>query len=215
MIATSTKSPEISTIEERVILLEGGRAASLKVPEGPSVVGGPESQRAEERFKLLGRSRTTPLKVSEGASLVSRPESLERPKNEKETGVLSSGMIVVGQSSASVVESLSPTIQEELTATEMTRAEEELKIEKAPEVETMGKDMELKRQKLHRNKQVLKETFEEWEEAYKLESEQRKIDEFFMGEALLEAKKAADSWEVPVGAVLVQNGKIIARGCNQ
>ncbi|KAH7658692.1 tRNA(adenine(34)) deaminase protein [Dioscorea alata] len=214
IIATSTKSPEIPTVEERVILLEGGRTASLKVSEGPSVVGGPESPRVEERLKLLGRSRTTPLKGSEGASLVSRPESLGHPKNEKEMEVLSSGIIVVGQSSAAVVESLSPTIQEELTATEMTKSEEELKIEKAPEVETMGKDMELKRRKLHRNKQVLKESFEEWEEAYNLESEQRKIDEFFMREALLEAKKAADSWEVPVGAVLVQNGKIIARGCN-
>ncbi|XP_039069281.1 tRNA(adenine(34)) deaminase, chloroplastic-like [Hibiscus syriacus] len=36
----------------------------------------------------------------------------------------------------------------------------------------------------------------------------------FMREALLEAKKAADSWEVPVGAVLVQHVKIIARGRN-
>lgn len=77
-----------------------------------------------------------------------------------------------------------------------------------------GKDGELKQRKLQRNKQVLKDRFDEWEEAYKLESEQRKIDEMFMREALLEAKKAADTWEVPVGAVLVQHGKIIARGCN-
>jgi tRNA(adenine34) deaminase len=35
-----------------------------------------------------------------------------------------------------------------------------------------------------------------------------------MKEALLEARKAGDTWEVPVGAVLVQNGKIIARGSN-
>ncbi|KAJ0095335.1 hypothetical protein Patl1_16554 [Pistacia atlantica] len=48
-----------------------------------------------------------------------------------------------------------------------------------------GKGGELKQRKLQRNKQ-----------------------------ALLEAKKAADTWEVPVGAVLVQHGKIIARGCN-
>lgn len=79
---------------------------------------------------------------------------------------------------------------------------------------TEGKDGELKRRKLQRNKQVPKDRFDEWEEAYKLESEQRKIDEIFMREALLEAKKAADTWEVPVGAVLVQHGKIIARGCN-
>ncbi|CBI27108.3 unnamed protein product, partial [Vitis vinifera] len=80
---------------------------------------------------------------------------------------------------------------------------------------TEGKDGELKRRKLQRNKQVLKDQFDEWEEAYVLENEQRKIDEMFMREALLEAKKAANAWEVPVGAVLVQHGKIIARGCNR
>ncbi|KAI3734032.1 hypothetical protein L6452_13492 [Arctium lappa] len=53
-----------------------------------------------------------------------------------------------------------------------------------------------------------------WEEAYTLEAKQRKNDEKFMREALLEAKKAADIWEVPVGAVLVQGNKIIARGHN-
>ncbi|WVZ12173.1 hypothetical protein V8G54_016703 [Vigna mungo] len=76
------------------------------------------------------------------------------------------------------------------------------------------KDGELKQRKLQRNKQVLRDRFDDWEEAYQRELEQRKIDEMFMKEALLEAKKAADTWEVPVGAVLVQHGKIIARGCN-
>ncbi|GMP58720.1 hypothetical protein CsSME_00022291 [Camellia sinensis var. sinensis] len=79
---------------------------------------------------------------------------------------------------------------------------------------TEGKGGELKHRKLQRTNQVMKDRFDEWEEAYKLESEQRKIDEIFMREALLEAKKAGDIWEVPVGAVLVQHGKIIARGCN-
>ncbi|PQQ13164.1 hypothetical protein Pyn_19924 [Prunus yedoensis var. nudiflora] len=73
---------------------------------------------------------------------------------------------------------------------------------------------ELKQRKLQRNKQVLRDRFDDWEDAYTLEIEQRKTDEMFMREALLEAKKAADTWEVPVGAVLVQHGKIIARGCN-
>lgn len=40
-------------------------------------------------------------------------------------------------------------------------------------------------------------------------------DEFFMREALKEAKKAFAQDEVPVGAVLVQDGRIIARGHNQ
>ncbi|KAI3719935.1 hypothetical protein L6452_20841 [Arctium lappa] len=77
-----------------------------------------------------------------------------------------------------------------------------------------SKDEEVKRRKLARIDQVSKDRFDEWEEAYTVETEQRKNDELFMREALLEAKKAADFWEVPVGAVLVQDGKIIARGYN-
>lgn len=37
----------------------------------------------------------------------------------------------------------------------------------------------------------------------------------FMGEALRQAKKAFDSEEVPVGAVIVREGKIIGRAWNQ
>ncbi len=40
-------------------------------------------------------------------------------------------------------------------------------------------------------------------------------DERFMREALLEARKAFEEDEVPVGAVLVVKGRIIARGHNQ
>jgi tRNA(adenine34) deaminase len=40
------------------------------------------------------------------------------------------------------------------------------------------------------------------------------IPNFFMKEALLEAKKAFDKGEVPVGAVIVKDGNIIARGHN-
>lgn len=40
-------------------------------------------------------------------------------------------------------------------------------------------------------------------------------DEFYMREALKEARKAFDLEEVPVGAVLVHKEKIIARGHNQ
>ncbi|OIW02241.1 hypothetical protein TanjilG_15124 [Lupinus angustifolius] len=76
------------------------------------------------------------------------------------------------------------------------------------------KDEELKQRKFQRNTQVLRDRFDDWEEAYNVEFEQRRVDEMFMKEALLEAMKAADTWEVPVGAVLVQNGKVIARGCN-
>lgn len=40
-------------------------------------------------------------------------------------------------------------------------------------------------------------------------------DQYFMREALKEAKKAFEKEEVPVGAVLVYNDKIMARGHNQ
>jgi tRNA(adenine34) deaminase len=40
-------------------------------------------------------------------------------------------------------------------------------------------------------------------------------DEYFMGEALRQAKMAYEAEEVPVGAVIVQAGKIIARAFNQ
>ena len=40
------------------------------------------------------------------------------------------------------------------------------------------------------------------------------MEEKFMQEALKEAKKAYDKLEVPVGCVIVKDGKIIARGHN-
>jgi tRNA(adenine34) deaminase len=40
-------------------------------------------------------------------------------------------------------------------------------------------------------------------------------DELFMGEALRQAHKAYDAGEVPVGAVVVRDGKMIARAYNQ
>jgi len=40
-------------------------------------------------------------------------------------------------------------------------------------------------------------------------------DEYYMLQALKEARKALEDDEVPIGAVVVMNGKIIARGHNQ
>ncbi len=42
-----------------------------------------------------------------------------------------------------------------------------------------------------------------------------KIDEIYMSEAVKEARRAFDEDEVPVGAVIVYQGRIIARGYNQ
>lgn len=39
-------------------------------------------------------------------------------------------------------------------------------------------------------------------------------DEFYMNEALLEAKKAGEAGEVPIGAIIVLDGEIIARAYN-
>lgn len=41
------------------------------------------------------------------------------------------------------------------------------------------------------------------------------MDEFYMNEALLLAKKAYDEDEIPVGAIIVKNNEIIGRGYNQ
>jgi tRNA(adenine34) deaminase len=40
-------------------------------------------------------------------------------------------------------------------------------------------------------------------------------DQYFMGEALRQARRAWEQEEVPVGAVIVNEGRIIARACNQ
>ncbi|CAL9100743.1 unnamed protein product [Musa textilis] len=161
--------------------------------------------------------------ASKGASANSRPERTTLAENEKGTKSIVSSAITVDKPSLTTGDASSVAIDEGITYTGnptvplsgYTNFEEDLSREEPPEADkTEGKDGELKRRKLQRNKQVLKETFEEWEEAYRFESEQRKTDEYFMREALVEAQKAADIWEVPVGAVLVQNGKIIARGFN-
>jgi tRNA(adenine34) deaminase len=40
-------------------------------------------------------------------------------------------------------------------------------------------------------------------------------DQYFMGEALRQARKAGAAEEVPIGAVIVREGQIIGRACNQ
>lgn len=48
-----------------------------------------------------------------------------------------------------------------------------------------------------------------------IKQDQKKDDAYFMAKALKEAQKAAKKGDVPVGAVLVLDGKIIARSHNQ
>ncbi|MDQ3623657.1 MAG: tRNA adenosine(34) deaminase TadA [Verrucomicrobiota bacterium] len=40
-------------------------------------------------------------------------------------------------------------------------------------------------------------------------------DSYFMGEALRQARKAWEAEEVPIGAVIVHRGRVVARACNQ
>ncbi|KAL4346420.1 hypothetical protein GQ457_17G016620 [Hibiscus cannabinus] len=158
--------------------------------------------------------------TSEGISLTSQKEKHNRSSFEvapsvKEV-VQSSLPLPAGSARTSlVIEEISEPDKINIQGSGSTRTmEQPLGVSVAEASGSEGKEGELKQRKLQRTKQFPRDRFDEWEEAYRLEREQRKVDEMFMREALLEAKKAADSWEVPVGAVLVQHGKIIARGCN-
>ncbi|PON79394.1 Cytidine deaminase, homotetrameric [Parasponia andersonii] len=145
--------------------------------------------------------------TSKGISL-SGDENLGWNEDEKSLRGSASGMEIVESSSQPI--SRGETSKSGLE--EQMEQHDQVKLTEIPGAE--GNGGALKRRKFQRTKQVPKDRFDEWEEAHKLETDQRKIDETFMREALLEAKKAADTWEVPVGAVLVQDGKIIARGYN-
>ncbi len=52
-------------------------------------------------------------------------------------------------------------------------------------------------------------------EALKAAQEQKKQDEKYMGQALKLAEKAATLDEVPIGCIIVHDGKVIARGYNR
>ena len=46
-------------------------------------------------------------------------------------------------------------------------------------------------------------------------ADQEALDDYFMGEAIREAKKAAQSEDIPIGCVVVSGGKIVGRAHNQ
>ncbi len=50
---------------------------------------------------------------------------------------------------------------------------------------------------------------------FPMSESQAEIDFHFMRLALDQARKAAAKGEVPVGAVIVEDGKVLARGCNR
>ena len=180
---------------------EGSTSASSMDKIGHVGVEAPSSSSISESGSASNHISSVPIEESFGRSGTAMVESsvsmpsLRIRRSPRSDEISEAGKTDVSASGSSV--------QEQPTGTHAT------------EVSGIGgKDGELKRKKFQRNDQVMKDRFDEWEEAYKLESEQRIIDDMFMKEALLEAKKAADMWEVLVGAVLVQHGKIIACGYN-
>ncbi|KAL5723494.1 tRNA(adenine(34)) deaminase [Ranunculus cassubicifolius] len=192
--------------------------------EAESLGGALEGTSADNTVLVTEADRFASLDIVKGssASTTSKVES-QRLEDKSNQGISSSASIPSASSPlpskhfmrSPAVRGEVPESSEAMSSRSESGQMEQL-LQKRP-TEGSGtemKDGELKQRKLQRNKQVEKETFEDWEEAYRLEREQRIIDEMFMKEALLEAKRAADTWEVPVGAVLVQHGKIIARGCN-
>ncbi|KAJ6845460.1 tRNA(adenine(34)) deaminase, chloroplastic [Iris pallida] len=199
---------------------EGSETELRRRVSSPKQIGSTIGHAGQSRLSSstsMGAMRTA--SSSKGDSLVSRPEDLELSEGRKGRQGTASDVVPAEQLPSSSVCAGSPSSIEvetvQMPDSGSTELEDFSNREKIPEVGgSEGKDGELKRRKFQRNKQVMKEQFDEWEEAYVREREQRKADELFMREALLEAKKAADAWEVPVGAVLVQNGKVIARGCN-
>ncbi|GMN30446.1 hypothetical protein TIFTF001_002786 [Ficus carica] len=191
-----------------------GQGTESDVLELTDQIGDLEPEPSSSTSMMQSRS------TSKGISL-SGEENLGWNEDEKSFRGSPSGMEIVESSSRLAARGESSTIISPISDTTNMKSGSVGQIEQydpAKSTEELGGGQgtigELKRRKLQRIKQVPKDRFEEWEEAYKLESEQRKIDEIFMREALIEAKKAADTWEVPVGAVLVQHGKIIARGYN-
>lgn len=81
----------------------------------------------------------------------------------------------------------------------------------------MREEDRLAKEKAYQKRMEQKKKKEAAAEALRLqkEAEQKKEDERFMRAALVQAKKAGALWEVPIGCVIVREGKIIARGYNR
>lgn len=88
---------------------------------------------------------------------------------------------------------------------------EELK-QSVAELESRFEDLsKSERKRLNRFRRKM----EQYELQSQQEAEQNKTDEFYMKEAIKQAKKAAKLGEVPIGCVIVKDNQIIAKGYNR
>ncbi|KAL1218538.1 tRNA(adenine(34)) deaminase [Cardamine amara subsp. amara] len=223
-------------------VLEGGSASSrMASTSGDQIVGVDEEEGGNFEFRFPETASTqVPMKLP-SRNLIRSP-AIKEPSEDSPTEVSSGQNVTVGEGrryQARVPEMdsgqkpllfpgrnlRSPVIKEpsesrpgivsgSSSLSEQVEQQQPLSAKSQEETGSASTDSALIQRKFQRNKQVVRDSFEEWEEAYKVEAERRTVDEIFMREALVEAKKAADTWEVPVGGVLVHDGKIIARGFN-
>lgn len=78
--------------------------------------------------------------------------------------------------------------------------------------ELTEKQLKRRENRLRAKEEKLRREEEARQQALKL---RQKTDEKFMKQALLQAKKAKELGEVPIGCVIVQDGKVIGRGYNR
>jgi len=71
------------------------------------------------------------------------------------------------------------------------------------------------RKRAKEEQQAIKDREKAIRAAQKDSDRQKRADERFMNEAIAEGRRAAAIREVPIGAVIVRNGRIIARGYNR
>ncbi|CAL9239926.1 unnamed protein product [Arabidopsis halleri] len=219
-------------------ILEGGSVSNrISSTSGNEIVGVDEEEGGNFEFRLPETALIeVPMKLP-SRNLIRSP-AIKEPSESSPTEAPSDQNVTVGEGrrypgmdagqnpllfpgrnlrSPAVMEppvSLPSMVSGSSSLREQVEQQQPLSAKSQEETGSVSADSALIQRKLQRNKQVVRDSFEEWEEAYRVEAERRTVDEIFMREALVEAKKAADTWEVPVGAVLVHDGKIIARGYN-
>ena len=83
------------------------------------------------------------------------------------------------------------------------------------EIEELSQRFDMLTKSERRRLARLKRKAEAIKEEERKEKEQNAIDSGYMKEAIKQAKKAAEIGEVPIGCIIVKDGRIIARGYNR